>query len=49
VGCPHDLLRRGRLAGLDLDNVAEEIEDLGKGERSAVRSQLRPMSVHLVK
>src|SRR5580658_6885656 len=44
-----DLLRRGRLAGLDLENVAEEIEDLGKSERSAVRSQLRRMLVHLVK
>src|SRR5580658_7450631 len=44
-----DLLRRGRLAGLDLENVAEEIEDLGKSERSAVRSQLRRMLLHLVK
>jgi hypothetical protein len=44
-----DLLRRGRLAGMDLENVAEEIEDLGKSERSAVRSQLRRMLVHLVK
>ena len=44
-----DLLRRGRLTGLDLQNVAEEIEDLGKSERSAVRSQLRRMLVHLVK
>jgi hypothetical protein len=44
-----DLLRRGRLAGSDLENVAEEIEDLGKSERSAVRSQLRRMLVHLMK
>jgi hypothetical protein len=44
-----DLLRRGRIAELDLENVAEEIADLGKGERSAVRSQLRRMLLHLVK
>jgi hypothetical protein len=44
-----DLLRRGRLDDLDLKNVAEEIEDLGKSERSAVRSQLRRMLVHPVK
>jgi len=44
-----DLLRRGRLSELDLANVAEEIEDLGKSERSAVRSQLRRMLVHLLK
>jgi hypothetical protein len=43
------LLRQGRLADLDLEIVAEEIEDLGKSERSAVRSQLRRMLVHLLK
>jgi hypothetical protein len=43
------LLRRGCTAGLDLENIAEEIEDLGKSERSAVRSQLRRMLLHLVK
>jgi len=42
-------LRRSRLAELDLENVAGEIEDLGKSERSAVRSQLRRMLLHLVK
>ena len=35
------LLRRGRFTEVDLQNVADEIEDLGKSERSAVRSQLR--------
>jgi len=44
-----DLLRQGRFAELDLENVVEEIEDLGKSERSAVRSQLRRMLVHLLK
>ena len=44
-----DLLRRGRIAELNLENVAGEIEDLEKSERSAVRSQLRRMLVHLLK
>jgi hypothetical protein len=39
AGRTADLLRGGRLAEVDLQNVAEEIEDLGKSERSAVRSQ----------
>ena len=49
VTCTSEQLRRGRLAGLDLERVAEEIEDLGKSERPTVRSQLRRMLVHLVK
>jgi hypothetical protein len=44
-----ELLREGRLHDADLEHLAEEIEDLGKSERSAVRSQLRRMLVHLVK
>ena len=44
-----ELLRNGRLDEVDLENVAEEIESLGRSERSAVRSQLRRMLVHLVK
>src|SRR5579883_3393993 len=34
---------------LDRDNVAEEIEDLGKSERDAVRSEVRRMLVHYLK
>jgi hypothetical protein len=44
-----ELLREGRLDELDLENLAEEIETLGRSERSAVRSQLRRMLTHLVK
>ena len=33
----------------DRDHVAEEIEDLGKSERDAVRSQIRPIIEHLLK
>jgi hypothetical protein len=44
-----ELLREGRLHDADLEHLAEEIKDLGTRERSAVRSQLRRMLVHLVK
>jgi uncharacterized protein DUF29 len=33
----------------DRDNVAEEIEDLGRGQRVAVRSQVRRIIEHLLK
>jgi hypothetical protein len=33
----------------DRDHLAEEIEDLGKSERNAVRSQLRRILVHFLK
>ena len=33
----------------DRDNVAEEIEDLGRSERDAVRSQIRRIIEHLLK
>jgi hypothetical protein len=33
----------------DREHVAEEIEDLGKGERDAVRSQIRRIIEHLLK
>jgi Domain of unknown function DUF29 len=44
-----ELLRAGRLEQADLEHAAEEIEDLGKSERSAVASQLHRMLMHLVK
>jgi DNA-binding PucR family transcriptional regulator len=34
---------------LDLDHLAEEVEDLGKTERNAVRSQLRRIIEHCLK
>lgn len=43
------LLREGRFEEVDLENLAEEVEDLGKSDRSAVRSQLARMLLHLVK
>jgi hypothetical protein len=34
---------------LDLENLAEEVADLGKSERRAVRSQMRRLIEHLLK
>jgi hypothetical protein len=44
-----ELLRSARLDEVDLEHVAEEIEDLGRSERSAVASQLHRMLMHLIK
>ena len=44
-----ELLRAGRLGEVDLENVAEEIEDLGKSERSAVASLLFQIIFHQAK
>ncbi len=44
-----ELLRAGRLDNVDLEHAAQEIEDLGKSERSAIASQLHRMMMHLVK
>ncbi len=44
-----DLLRQGRFADVDLANLIEEIESLGRNDQKAVRSQLLRMLKHLVK
>jgi len=44
-----ELLRAGRLDEADLEHAADEIEDLGKSERSAVATQLHRMLVPLIK
>ena len=43
------LLRSGQWALLDVDNIAEEIEDVGKSEKRALRSHLVVLLVHLLK
>jgi hypothetical protein len=35
--------------GLDIDHVAEEIEDLGKAELRSVTSRIRQILIHLIK
>jgi hypothetical protein len=44
-----ELLRQGRLHEVDLAHVAEEIEDLGKSNFNAARSQLHRMLMHSIK
>jgi len=43
------LLRDGRLDEVDLEHVAEEIEDLGKSDQRAVRSHLSRLLKHQIK
>ena len=43
------LLRAGRLDELDLENVAEEIEDLARSLHRAIRSQFVRMLKHKIK
>jgi Domain of unknown function DUF29 len=42
-------LRRGAKEDLDLEHIAEELEDLGRSERRALRSYLRNLLSHLLK
>ena len=44
-----ELLRAGRAGDVDLEHLAEEIEDLGKRDRWAVHSQLLRLLLHQIK
>lgn len=44
-----ELVRAGRLDEVDLEHVAEEIEDLGKRDRWAVQSQMLRLLLHQIK
>ncbi len=43
------LLRRGQWSQLDIDNIAEEIEDVGKSEKRELQSRLSVLTSHLLK
>jgi hypothetical protein len=43
------LLRAGRWSELDIDNIAEEIEDVGKSEKRELQSRLALLIAHLLK
>ncbi|NVM74782.1 hypothetical protein FHW83_000542 [Duganella sp. SG902] len=43
------LLRTGQWSRLDIDNIVEEIADVGKSERHALQSRLRVLIAHLLK
>jgi len=44
-----DTLRAGDLAGLDVDNLIEEIESMGRSEKRELRSRLTVLFAHLLK
>jgi hypothetical protein len=43
------LLRAGRLSEADVENIAEEIESMGRSERSELVNRLAVLLVHLLK
>ncbi len=43
------LLREGRLSEVDIENIAEEIESMGKGERRELINRLAVLIAHLLK
>lgn len=42
-------LRSGQLRRVDLEHVAEEVEDMGKSQRRAVKSAVTVILIHLLK
>ncbi len=43
------LLRSGKLSQLDIANIAEEIEDVGKSEKRELASRMAVLLAHLLK
>lgn len=43
------LLRSGRLSEADIDNIAEEIESMGRSEKRELASRLAVLLLHLLK
>jgi ribosomal protein L29 len=43
------LLRSGRLSEIDVLNIAEEIEDVGKSEKQQLSNRLAVLAAHLLK
>jgi len=43
------LLRSGRLAEIDIEHIAEEIEDVGRSEKRELASRLAVLMAHLLK
>jgi hypothetical protein len=44
-----NLLKEGNLREIDLENLIEEIESMGRRERQAIRSNLKILLMHLLK
>jgi hypothetical protein len=47
--CQIELLKTGRFAELDIENLTEEIESLGRQERQELRNRLGVLLGHLLK
>jgi hypothetical protein len=43
------LLRQRRFADIDIEHLAEEVEDMGKRERRSLKSHIRTVILHLLK
>jgi len=43
------LLRAGRLSALDIEHIADEVEDVGKSEQRELASRMALLLVHLLK
>jgi len=44
-----ELIRKGDFGHIDIENIAEEIESLGKSYRRALRSQIKRLILHMLK
>ncbi|MFZ1827705.1 MAG: DUF29 domain-containing protein [Candidatus Competibacteraceae bacterium] len=44
-----DLLRQGALSAVDVDHLAEEIDDMGRSQKNALQSYLFNVIMHLLK
>jgi len=44
-----DVMRAGDLASLDLDNLIDEVESMGKSEKRELESRLEVLLMHLLK
>ncbi len=44
-----ELIRQGRLAELDLEHLAEEVESMGVSQRNELKNRIRVLLLHLLK
>ena len=44
-----NLLKQGKFAEVDLENILEELESMGRSEKNALTSNLRVLLMHLLK
>lgn len=44
-----NLLKEGKFAEIDLENLLEELESMGRNEKNALKSNLRILLMHLLK